>query len=318
MWQWIKEKVYISAQEFSEKLQSWFSAECSHQESLEDLLLEADFGLEASSTLAAYISKQKPKNFLHAKQLLSARLEVLLKPYEARLDMHQACAAHPWVVLVLGVNGAGKTTFLGKLAHRWKTQNVRCVAADTFRAGAQAQLKIWAQRSKADITEAELPKVDLALNKEPSSSGRIQVNYYKDPGSIVYQGLQDAQRHNNGIILIDTAGRLPHRSDLMDELKKIHSVITKYYRDKPHTLKSVLVLDGTTGHHMTTQVSSFQNILPLSGLVINKMDGTARAGMVISLTQAFKLPLYGIGIGEGLEDLYDFDAKAFSSHMLCI
>ena len=304
MWKRIKEKLYTSAQGLSEKLQEWFSPSVIHKESLEDVLLEADFGIDASTKLAAYVTKQKPKDFMQAKHILTVRLEEILKPYETYLDMSQACATHPWVILVLGVNGAGKTTILGKLAHRWNSQNVRCVAADTFRAGAQGQLEIWAQRAKAEITKAEIPK-DSTLRNTP-------VNGYKDPGSVVYQGLQDAERHGNGIVLIDTAGRLPHRRDLMDELKKIHRIITKYYEDAPYTLKTLLVLDGTTGHHMTTQVASFQNIVPLSGLIINKMDGTARAGMVVSLTQTFKLPLYGIGVGETLEDWCDFDAKAFA------
>ncbi|ETZ05131.1 P-loop NTPase family protein [Holospora undulata] len=308
MWKKIKEKLYNGAQGLSEKIQTWFGAPVSHKEDLEDLLLEADFGMDASTALANYVIQQRPTNWTNAVHLLKEHLSGLLKPYEAHLDAERSCASNPWIVVFLGVNGAGKTTILGKLAHRWRHKRVRCIAADTFRAGAQRQLEIWAQRAKAEITKIE------TLSTE-SDFFNTKAGRSKDPGSLVYQGLQDAQRNNNDVILIDTAGRLPHRSDLMDELKKIHRVITKYYGSNSYTLKTLLVLDGTTGQHMTTQVSSFEKILPLSGMIVNKMDGTARAGMLVSLTQTFKLPIYGMGVGEGIEDWVNFDANFFSEEL---
>ncbi|ETZ07299.1 signal recognition particle receptor FtsY [Holospora obtusa F1] len=308
MWKSIKKNICSKAQGLSEKIQAWFTKSSCQKEDLEELLLEADFGLDASMALVDYVERKRPKNWDQAVHVLSARLLELLSPYEARLDMEQASFDHPWVILALGVNGAGKTTVLGKLAHQWRHKSVRCIAGDTFRAGAQSQLEIWAQRANADMTKSQIFDTHSVASEKSSFQG----NCYQDPGSVVYQGLKDAQDKKNSVILIDTAGRLPHRSDLMDELKKIYRVINKYYVTQPYTLKILLILDGTTGQHMTTQVASFQKILPLSGLIVNKMDGTARAGMLVSLTQTFKLPIYGIGVGEKLEDLWNFDAKLFS------
>lgn len=293
MWNRIKAKLSHTTRGISERFYGWFHGGESHEEALEELLLEADFGIQASEDLSSYVSKQHPKTLDDAKKMFKARLVELLKPYEHVLDFN-LLVDNPQVVIFLGVNGAGKTTVLGKLAHRWQHLRVRCIAADTFRAGAQEQLEIWAQRGKADVTFAQ----------------------QKDPGSVVYQGLQNAETHGNKLIFIDTAGRLPNRQDLMEELKKIYRVVKKFYGEKPYNLKVCLVLDGTTGQHMNTQVELFQKATPLSGLIMNKMDGTAKGGMLVALTQTFNLPIYGFGVGESLDDWYDFNASSFAEHIL--
>ena len=295
VWNRIKDAFRTGIQGVSQKLHTWFHSTEPYTESLETILLEADFGIEAAQELSQYVAAQKPKDFSHAARVFQERLVTLLTPYAQPLDWQNAHAKRPEIVIFLGVNGAGKTTLLGKIAHTWKEKRVRCIGADTFRAAAAEQLEVWAQRAGCDITQAV---------------------HHKDPASVVYQGLQDAETHKNGLLLVDTAGRLPNRPALLDELKKIHRVITKFYGDRPHHIKTILVLDGTTGQHMHTQVELFQAALPLSGLILNKMDGTARGGMLVSLTQKFKLPIYGLGIGEKIEDWCAFDAHRFAADIM--
>lgn len=295
VWSRIKDAFRTGIQGVSQKLHTWFHSTEPYTESLETMLLEADFGIEAAQELSHYVAAQKPKDFSQAAHVFQQHLVTLLTPYSQNLDLKNAQATHPEIVLFLGVNGSGKTTLLGKIAHTWKAQRVRCIGADTFRAAAAEQLEVWAQRAGADITQAV---------------------HHKDPASVVYQGLQDADTHKNGLILVDTAGRLPNRPALLDELKKVHRVITKFYGDRPHHITTILVLDGTTGQHMHTQVELFQAALPLSGLFLNKMDGTARGGMLVSLTQKFKLPIYGLGIGEHIEDWCPFDAHRFATEIM--
>lgn len=294
VWHRIKDVFRNRLQGVAQRLHAWFHSTESYAESLETILLEADFGIEAAQELSQYVAAQKPKDFHQAAAVFQARLVELLTPYVQYFDAQNVDTTHPEIIIFLGVNGAGKTTFLGKIAHFWKEKRVRCIAADTFRAGASDQLEIWAQRAGADITQC----------------------VHKDPASVVYQGLQDADTHKNGVILIDTAGRLPNRKALMEELSKIYRVIKKFYGDRPYRLSNILVLDATTGQHMHTQVELFQAALPLSGLVLNKMDGTARGGMLIALTQRFKLPIYGLGVGESLEDWCPFDAERFAEHIM--
>lgn len=294
VWNRIKDVFRTSLQGVSQRLYAWFHSAENYAESLETILLEADFGIEAAQALSQYVAAQKPQDFHQAAAVFQARLVELLAPYAQCFDFQNADAIHPEIVIFLGVNGAGKTTSLGKIAHAWKTKHVRCVAADTFRAGASDQLEIWAQRAGADVTQS----------------------IHKDPASVVYQGLQDADTSGNGLILIDTAGRLPNRKALMEELTKIYRVIKKFYGNRPHRITTILVLDGTTGQHMHTQVELFQAALPLSGLILNKMDGTARGGMLVSLTQRFKVSIYGLGVGEGLEDWCSFDAGRFAEQIM--
>jgi fused signal recognition particle receptor len=294
VWNRVKDIFRTGLKGVSQRLYAWFHSAENYAESLETMLLEADFGIEAAQELSQYVAGQNPKDFHQAADVFQARLVTLLTPYAQRFDWQNADAAHPEIVIFLGVNGAGKTTLLGKLAHAWKERRVRCIAADTFRAGASDQLEIWAKRAGADVTQS----------------------LHKDPASVVYQGLQDADTHKNGLIFVDTAGRLPNRKALMEELTKIYRVIKKFYGDRPHRITNILVLDGTTGHHMHTQVELFQAALPVTGLVLNKMDGTAGGGMLVALTQRFKLPIYGLGVGEGLEDWCAFDAKNFAAHIM--
>ena len=294
VWNRIKGAVRAGVHGISQKLYTWFHSKEQYADALETLLLEADFGIEAAQELARYVESQRPKDFAQAVSVFQARLVELLLPYAQPLDWQNIDPSYPEIALFLGVNGAGKTTVLGKLAYAWRAEHVRCVAADTFRAGARDQLEIWVQRAGADLTQG----------------------VHKDPASIVYQGLQDAQQNGNKLIFVDTAGRLPNRKALMEELSKVHRVIKKFYGDRPHRIRNILVLDATTGQHMHTQVELFQAALPLSGIILNKMDGTARGGMLVALTQRFKLPIYGLGIGEGIEDWCAFEPQRFAQHIM--
>jgi fused signal recognition particle receptor len=203
--------------------------------------------------------------------------------------------ARPYVVLVAGVNGTGKTTTIGKLAALWATEGKRCgiVAGDTFRAAAVEQLEIWADRAGARLFKG--------------ATGA-------DAAGLAYDALADARREGLDVLLIDTAGRLHNKSALMDELKKLDRVLKKQDAAAPHA--SLLVLDATTGQNAHRQVEIFKEAVDVTGLVVTKLDGSARGGVVVALADAFHLPVHAIGVGEGIEDLRPFEAKGFARALL--
>jgi fused signal recognition particle receptor len=194
------------------------------------------------------------------------------------------------VVLIVGVNGAGKTTSIGKLAHRYKSEGkkVMLAAADTFRAGAIAQLRLWSER-------VDVPVVEL---KEGS-----------DPASVAFTAVERALKEQADVLLIDTAGRLHNNTNLMQELAKIQRVVQKVIPDAPHDV--LLVLDGGTGQNAFMQAKQFAKATAVSGLVLTKLDGTAKGGVVIGISDELEVPIRYIGVGEGVEDLLPFDAKEF-------
>ncbi|HVY12605.1 MAG TPA: signal recognition particle-docking protein FtsY, partial [Alphaproteobacteria bacterium] len=198
---------------------------------------------------------------------------------------------HPSVVLMVGVNGAGKTTTVAKFAHQLKGQgkSTLLVAGDTFRAAAVSQLQVWGQRAGVPVLAGEAGA---------------------DPASLAFKGVEQARQQNADVVLIDTAGRLHNKTDLMAELQKISRVLKKQDDSAPHAV--YLVLDATTGQNALSQVEAFSAIIPLTGLVMTKLDGAARGGVLLRVAQASKLPVVAIGVGEGMDDLRPFEARSFA------
>jgi len=264
-------------------------------EELEELLLTSDLGVATASQLVKQIAKKKYNQNItpdEIKAIFAEEIEHILAPHASSLVPDRK--SQPFVVLVLGVNGSGKTTTIGKLAKQWKDEGykVSIVAGDTFRAAATEQLEIWAQRA------------GVPLEKAPT----------KDPAGLVYEALEKAAVRGDDVVLIDTAGRLHNKAALMDELKKIHRVIQKIDETAPHA--TLLVLDATTGQNALTQVKVFQEAVNVSGLIVTKLDGTAKGGVLISIAQHFPLPIHAIGVGEDIEDLHAFSAKDFANNLM--
>jgi fused signal recognition particle receptor len=262
---------------------------------LEAALLMSDAGIDATEyLLAALKRKVKEDKLLDAaavkqalKTLMVEMLLPLQKPFE--LGRHQ-----PLVMMISGVNGAGKTTTIGKLAKHMQVhgQSVLLAAGDTFRAAAREQLMIWGQRNNVTVVSQE--------------SG--------DPAAVSYDAVQSAKARGMDVVMIDTAGRLPTQLHLMEELKKIKRVIGKGMEGAPH--ETLLVIDGNTGQNALAQVKAFDDALQLSGLIITKLDGTAKGGVIAAIARTRPVPVYFIGIGERIEDLQPFNAAEFVDALL--
>lgn len=268
-------------------------------ESLEEVLLQADLGVKTTQDLIAALRSKKfddPIEETQVKDVLAEEIETLLDPVAKALTLPEpGQGTSPFVILMVGVNGSGKTTTLGKLANLWKDQGyrVRLAACDTFRAAAVEQLVTWGQRSGVPIV-----------------TGRPNA----DPAGLAYDALKQAKEAGDDLLLIDTAGRLQNKADLMAELSKIRRVLQKHGDDVPH--ETLLVLDATVGQNAHTQVQAFNKVAPLTGLIITKLDGTAKAGVVISLAKKHILPIVSVGVGESIDDLHPFSAKEFSQAIL--
>ena len=266
-------------------------------EQLEQVLLESDFGPAVTLRLVAAVEDRARRGEVRNEEefsgALKAEISAALAAGNADATMHYL-ADGPTVVLVLGVNGAGKTTFIGKLASRLRKEGKRVLVAagDTFRAGAIEQLRVWSQRSGADFVGAS-----------PGS----------DPAAVAFNAIDAGVTRGVDVVIIDTAGRL-HTSDaLMDELRKVVRVIAKRLPGAPH--EALLVLDGTIGQNAVQQARTFAAAVPLTGLVITKLDGTARGGVVVAVHEAIDIPVKFIGTGEAADDLHDFDASEFAEAM---
>ncbi|MFQ5564951.1 MAG: signal recognition particle-docking protein FtsY [Paracoccaceae bacterium] len=260
-------------------------------ESLEELLITADIGVETALKLSARLAERrfgKRVSTDEIKQALAGEIAAILEPVARPLPL---TAKRPQVVLVVGVNGSGKTTTIGKLASQLKAagKSVVIAAGDTFRAAAVEQLQIWGERAGVPVMTA------------PQGS---------DPASLAFEAMTRAGTEGADILLIDTAGRLQNRADLMEELAKIVRVIRKKDAEAPHN--TVLVLDATTGQNALMQVEIFQKIADVSGLVMTKLDGTAKGGILVALADRFGLPIHAIGIGEKIDDLAPFDPDDFA------
>ena len=263
---------------------------------LEELLITSDLGVEAAARLTADLGKQRLDQDItieEVKAFLASSIEGILDPVAQPLLLDPALKPH--IVLVVGVNGSGKTTTMGKLAKQWKDQglNVMMAAGDTFRAAAVEQLQIWGQRLAVPV-----------ISGAPGA----------DAAGLAYDALVQAQKTGVDVLLIDTAGRLQNKAHLMEELKKIQRVIGKIDEKAPHS--TLLILDGTTGQNAHSQVQNFKEIIGITGLIITKLDGTARGGVVVSLAQKFGLPIHAIGVGETADDLRPFTSRDFARNLL--
>ena len=260
-------------------------------EQLEDLLIRSDMGVDTAARVAANIAGPRFGKRITPAELKSAlALEIarIMEPVARPLPIYPK---RPQVVLVVGVNGSGKTTTIGKLASQFRAagKSVVIAAGDTFRAAAVEQLQVWGKRAGVPVLTA------------PEGS---------DPASLAFDALSRAQKDGADLLLIDTAGRLQNRADLMEELAKIVRVIRKVDPDAPHN--TLLVLDATTGQNALQQVEIFRKIADVSGLVMTKLDGTARGGVLVALADRFGLPIHAIGVGEQIDDLAPFDPEDFA------
>jgi fused signal recognition particle receptor len=263
---------------------------------LEELLIAADLGPATAARLVAEFGKNrfgKDVGDLEVKQVLADSIAQLLEPSARPLVID--AAKKPFVVLVVGVNGTGKTTTIGKLARHYSQEGLKLTlaAGDTFRAAAVSQLQIWGQRLGIPVI-AGAPNADAA--------------------SVAFQALEQARANGSDLLLIDTAGRLHNKSDLMQELAKILRVLKKLDPEAPHAV--LLTLDATTGQNAHAQVEAFRAMVQVTGLVVTKLDGSAKGGVLVSLADRFKLPIHAIGIGEGGDDLKPFKALDFSRSLM--
>lgn len=269
-----------------------FSFKSLNLDDLEETLLMADVGVKLSDEILKKVRDENPKDIDEMRQILRQIFIEKLQPVVRPLVLKDC---QPCVILMIGVNGAGKTTSIGKLAQMYINQgkSVAVVAADTFRAGAVEQLKKWAEKTGADFY-----------------SGAQGC----DAAGLIYDALNDARKKKTDIVFVDTAGRLQNRSDLMDELKKINRVIHKVDESMPH--ECILVLDATVGQNALSQVKIFNETAPLTGLIMTKLDGTAKGGVLVALADQFKLPVYAVGVGESADDLNPFSAEEYVDSLL--
>jgi fused signal recognition particle receptor len=261
-------------------------------EELEELLIRADFGVDVAARIAAAVGEGRYNKMISSeevKAVLAAEIEKILAPVAKPLAIDGA--ARPFVVLVAGVNGSGKTTTIGKLASRFSREgrSVMLAAGDTFRAAAIEQLQIWGERTRSPVIA--------------SAQGA-------DAAGLVFTALEAARRQGADVLIVDTAGRLQNKASLMDELEKIVRVMKKLDAAAPHAV--LLVLDATVGQNALSQVGEFARIAGVTGLVMTKLDGTARGGILVAIATKYKLPVHFIGVGEGVDDLAPFGAREFA------
>ena len=263
---------------------------------LEDALIEADLGVSVAARLVEKLGRERFGKEVTDEEVRGAFAEhiaEILAPVALPLAIDPA--HKPYVVLVVGVNGSGKTTTIAKLAHLYKGEGrkVMLAAGDTFRAAAVEQLKVWGERAGVPV-----------ISKDTGA----------DAAGLAYEALERAKADGCDVLLIDTAGRLHNKTNLMEELAKIVRVIRKVDATAPHSC--LLVLDATTGQNAHAQVETFRNLSPVDALVVTKLDGSAKGGVLVALAEKFKLPVVAIGIGEGIDDLRPFEARAFARGLM--
>jgi fused signal recognition particle receptor len=265
-------------------------------DNIEDQLILADLGIEVAARITKKIKDlkfeikdKKEIDQLDVAKTLASEIEQILIPCEKNL--YENISSKPHVLFLAGVNGSGKTTTAGKIAEQFRLQNksVILAAADTFRAAAVDQLKTWGKRVGADVVSG----IDGG-----------------DSAAVAYKAFQLAKDKQIDVVIIDTAGRLQNKKDLMEELTKTCRVLSKLDENAPH--QKVVVLDGTVGQNAHSQLKNFDEAIGLTGMIITKLDGSAKGGVVVSLAEKFKIPIHAVGVGEGLDDLQQFEASSFA------
>ena len=262
-------------------------------EEVEDALIAADLGTQSAMRLAASMRKYKFDGPVTSESLaaaLSDGITEILEPVAVPIVLRDD--ARPHVILLVGVNGSGKTTTAGKLAQQWRSEgkSVMLAAGDTFRAAAIEQLQIWGERTGTEVIAG-------------SQGG--------DAAALAYTAIEKAAAAGTDVLIIDTAGRIQNRAELMDELAKIVRVIRKLDDTAPHD--SIIVLDGTVGQNAISQVKAFREVADVTGLIVTKLDGSAKGGIVIALAEEFGIPVHAVGVGEGADDLQAFTARDFAN-----
>jgi len=261
---------------------------------IEEFLISSDVGIDAASEIKDIIAQRKidPKNdpIIEVNKILEEYIIQLMQPLE--MENFFKKKQHTNIILISGVNGVGKTTTIGKLGKIFKENNNKILfsACDTFRAAAIEQLEEWSK------------KVDATI---------IKSNPGSDPASVAFKAIEHAKQNNFDLVLIDTAGRLQNKKNLMEEFKKIGNVIKKSDSSAPHEV--ILVLDATSGQNIINQLEEFNKIIPVTGLIMTKLDGTAKGGVLIALSKKYKIPIIGLGMGEKEDDMQVFNAKQFAS-----
>ena len=260
-------------------------------EELEAALLQADCGVAAARALLAAVRKQKPEDGAALRAALREAVAGLLGPLQKTLDV---TGAKPFVIMVAGVNGSGKTTSIGKLAHWLQLQgkSVLLAAGDTFRAAAREQLVVWGARNNVPVIAQD--------------SG--------DPGAVIFDAISAARARGTDVVIADTAGRLPTQLHLMEEIRKVKRVATKALAGAPHEV--LLVLDANTGQNSLAQVKAFDDALGLTGLILTKLDGTAKGGAACAIAAERPVPLLFVGVGEDIDDLRPFVARDFAEALI--
>jgi fused signal recognition particle receptor len=264
---------------------------------LEEILISTDMSVSTVNKVLADFRKEKFARNIEpeeVQEILAKKIAEILAGSSKSLKVDKT--KKPEVFMFVGVNGTGKTTTIGKIAKLLKDEGKEAllIACDTFRAGATEQLKVWAERANCEIVAAE---------KEGA-----------DPAALAFQGLQKAKEDGVDVVLIDTAGRMQNKKNLMEELSKINRVLKKIDEEAPHN--TILVLDATTGQNAKSQLLAFKDIVNINGLMITKLDGSAKGGMLVSLIDEFHIPIFGVGVGEKVEDLREFDSADFAKSLV--
>lgn len=264
-------------------------------EELEEILITSDVGMETTMKIIETLRKEIKSYSSAAPDDVKRILSNIIARLINKNDKQELCSQTPLVILMIGINGGGKTTSIGKLAYKLKSEGktVMLAAADTFRAAASEQLSIWADR--------------VGINIVKHAEGA-------DPSAVIYDAIQSAKAKNIDVLICDTAGRLQNKKNLMDELNKMNKVIGCEFPDAAR--ENLLVLDATTGKNAVSQVKEFGDVADITGIILTKLDGTAKGGIVITIADEFDMPVKFIGVGEGIEDLKEFDPAEFAEGIM--
>ena len=264
-------------------------------EELEEILITSDVGMETTMKIIETLRKEIKSYSSAAPDDVKRILSHIIARLINKNDKQELCSQTPLVILMIGINGGGKTTSIGKLAYKLKSEGktVMLAAADTFRAAASEQLSIWADR--------------VGINIVKHAEGA-------DPSAVIYDAIQSAKAKNIDVLICDTAGRLQNKKNLMDELNKMNKVIGREFPEAAR--ENLLVLDATTGKNAVSQVKEFGDVADITGIILTKLDGTAKGGIVITIADEFDMPVKFIGVGEGIEDLKEFDPAEFAEGIM--
>ena len=258
---------------------------------LEEILITSDIGMETTMKIVETLRSEIRSNNLTKPEVIKIRLGKIIASLMNKNEKHSLCQDTPLVILMIGINGGGKTTSIGKIAHKLKSEGktVMLAAADTLRAAAAEQLCIWGDRVGVNVVK----------HKEGA-----------DPSAVIYDAIQSAKAKNIDVLICDTAGRLQNKKNLMDELNKMNKVIGREFPEAAR--ENLLVLDATTGKNAVSQVKEFGDVADITGIVLTKLDGTAKGGIVVTIADEFDMPVKFIGVGEGIDDLKEFDPVEFA------